>query len=305
MARRRPKGRNVNGILLLDKPTGLTSNKALQIVKQLFKARKAGHTGSLDPLASGLLPICLGEATKVSGFLLDADKHYRVRCKLGEKTATGDAEGEVIETRPLEGVDAARLESVLAAFRGPIEQIPPMYSAVKHQGQRLYKLAREGVEVEREPRTVVIHELTLLAFEPPFFDIDVRCSKGTYVRTLAEDIGEQLGCGAHVTALRRLGVGPYDDAGMVTLDALKTLEEQGLAALDAQLLPIESALTQWPDVQLNSDAAFYLRQGQAVQVPHAPTSGWVRLYEADHRFIGMGQILDDGRVAPKRLMASA
>ena len=303
MARRRPKGRNISGILLLDKPEGLTSNEALQTVKRLYKARKAGHTGSLDPLASGLLPICFGEATKISGFLLDADKHYRVRCKLGEKTTTADAEGEVIETRPVEGIDAAGLEAALEAFRGSIQQVPPMYSAVKHQGQRLYKLAREGVEVEREPRTVVIHALELLSFEPPFFDLDVRCSKGTYVRTLAEDIGEALGCGAHVTALRRLGVGPYDDQGMVTLDELKSLAEEGLEALDAKLLPIESALAQWPEVQLNEDATYYLRQGQAVLVPRAPTSGWVRLYAAGGTFLGMGQILDDGRVAPKRLMS--
>lgn len=301
MSRRRNKGRNVNGVLLLDKPVGMSSNMALQIAKRLFNANKAGHTGSLDPLASGLLPVCFGEATKASGFLLDADKRYRVRCKLGEKTSTGDAEGEVIETRPVEGIDAARLEQVFARFRGEIEQIPPMHSAVKHQGQRLYKLARQGVEVEREPRTVVIHALTLLGVDLPYFGIDVHCSKGTYVRTLAEDIGEALGCGAHVTELRRLGVGPYDAAGMVDLDALKA-ESAEPAALDAHLLPIESALTQWPDVRLSPDAAFYLRQGQPVVVPRAPTSGWVRLYAPDERFLGMGQVLDDGRVAPKRLM---
>ncbi|MAT66452.1 MAG: tRNA pseudouridine(55) synthase TruB [Gammaproteobacteria bacterium] len=304
MARHRPKGRNVNGILLLDKPTGITSNEALQSVKRLFKARKAGHTGSLDPLASGLLPICLGEATKASGFLLDADKHYQVRCKLGEKTATGDAEGEVTETRPVEGIDAARLESVLAGFRGEIVQIPPMYSAVKHQGQRLYKLARQGVEVEREPRHVTIHKLILESMDLPFFDLDVHCTKGTYVRTLAEDIGEALGCGAHVTALRRLGVGPYDSEKMVTLEKLKELSEGSFEDLDALLLPIESALAQWPDVRLNDDAAYYVRQGQPVQVPHAPTSGWVRMYQNGDRFLGMGQILDDGRVAPRRLMGA-
>ncbi len=303
MARRRQKGRSVNGILLLDKPEGITSNEALQVVKHLYNARKAGHTGSLDPLASGLLPICLGEATKVSGFLLDADKHYRVRCRLGERTTTGDAEGEVVETRPVEGLSEGRLREVLAGFLGEIEQIPPMYSAVKHQGQRLYKLAREGKEVEREPRKVTIHRLELTGLEPPFFDIEVHCSKGTYVRTLAEDIGEALGCGAHVAALRRTGVGPYDGSHMIALEELRRLAGSGdHAALDGLLLPIESALTQWPDVQLNNDAAFYVRQGQPVQVPHAPTSGWVRLYEGGGRFLGMGQILDDGRVAPKRLM---
>ena len=303
MSRRHSKGRNINGILLLDKPVGMSSNAALQVVKRLFQAAKAGHTGSLDPLASGLLPICFGEATKASGFLLDADKHYRVRCKLGEKTTTGDAEGEVIESLPVPALDAAALNATLARFRGTIEQIPPMYSAVKHQGQRLYKLARQGVEVEREPRQIVIHELTLLGWEPPFFDIDVRCTKGTYVRTLAEDIGAALGCGAHVTELRRLGVGPYDESGMIALDRLSDLAgDQGVAALDEHLRPIESALEQWPDVRLSPDAAFYLRQGQAVVVPHAPTSGWVRLYAGDRQFLGMGEILDDGRVAPKRLM---
>ena len=303
MSRHRSKGRNINGILLLDKPVGMSSNAALQVVKRLFQAAKAGHTGSLDPLASGLLPICFGEATKASGFLLDADKHYRVRCKLGEKTTTGDAEGEVIESLPVPALDAAALNATLARFRGTIEQIPPMYSAVKHQGQRLYKLARQGVEVEREPRQIVIHELTLLGWEPPFFDIDVRCTKGTYVRTLAEDIGAALGCGAHVTELRRLGVGPYDESGMIALDRLSDLaRDQGVAALDEHLRPIESALEQWPDVRLSPDAAFYLRQGQAVVVPHAPTSGWVRLYAGDRQFLGMGEILDDGRVAPKRLM---
>ena len=303
MANRRSKGRNLNGILLLDKPSGLTSNAALQIVKRLFNANKAGHTGSLDPLASGLLPICFGEATKASGFLLDADKHYQVRCKLGEKTATGDAEGEVIETRPVGMLDAVALEAAFIGFRGEIEQIPPMYSAVKHQGQRLYKLARQGVEVEREPRQILIHDLTLLGLDLPYFDIDVHCTKGTYVRTLAEDIGEVLGCGAHVTVLRRLGVGPYNETSMIGLDALTALaEEGGLPAIDAHICPIESALTQWPDVRLSPDAAFYLRQGQPVVVPHAPTSGWVRLYAGDRQFLGMGEILDDGRVAPKRLM---
>lgn len=300
--RQRQKGRLVNGILLLDKPTGVTSNEALQEVKHLYRARKAGHTGSLDPLASGLLPVCMGEATKVSGFLLDADKHYRMTCRLGIRTTTGDAEGEVLETRPVDDCEREVIEAVLGRFLGPVQQIPPMYSAVKHQGERLYKLARQGVEVEREPRTVVIHEIGLLQLQLPDLELEVRCSKGTYVRTLAEDIGAALGCGAHVTALRRLGVGPYDAHGMVTMENLKKLAGQGLEGLDALLLPVESALSQWPGVRLSSDAAFYLRQGQPVVVPHAPTSGWVRLYHGEDHFLGMGQVLDDGRVAPKRLM---
>ncbi|HHH45713.1 MAG TPA: tRNA pseudouridine(55) synthase TruB [Thiotrichales bacterium] len=305
MARRRAKGRNVNGILLLDKPAGMTSNEALQAVKRLYFARKAGHTGSLDPLATGLLPICLGEATKVSGFLLDADKRYRVRCRLGERTTTGDTEGEVIATAPVPELDEAHIREVLGRFTGEIEQVPPMYSAVKHEGQRLYKLAREGVEVERQPRRIRIHALELEGWQPPFLDIDVHCSKGTYVRTLAEDIARALGTEGHVHALRRTGVGPYDDSALVTLDEVKAASEQGREALDALLQPIESALMQWPDVHLTDDAAFYVRQGQPVLVPHAPTSGWVRMYRKDSDFLGMGQILDDGRVAPRRLMAAS
>lgn len=305
MGRRRAKGRDVNGILLLDKPSGITSNDALQQVKRLYFARKAGHTGSLDPLASGVLPICMGEATKVSAFLLDADKRYEVRCQLGVRTATADAEGEIVATRPVENYAGDRLEKVLDTFRGSIEQIPPMYSALKHEGQRLYKLARQGVEVEREARPVEIYSLTLEGRGPDWIDINVHCSKGTYVRTLAEDIGEQLGCGAHVIALRRTAVGPYGDQELVSLEQLRAMKEQDMPGMDALLLPIETALTQWPGVELSADAAFYLQQGQAVLVPRAPTSGWVRLYATNHNFLGMGEILDDGRVAPRRLMKGA
>ncbi|MET0093435.1 MAG: tRNA pseudouridine(55) synthase TruB, partial [Sedimenticola sp.] len=195
MGRRRQRGRNVQGILLLDKPLGKTSNAALQRVKTLFFAKKAGHTGSLDPLADGLLPICFGAATKVSAFLLDAEKRYRVKVKLGETTATGDSEGDILETRSIDGIAEQTIADVLERFRGEIQQIPPMYSALKHKGERLYKLAREGVEVEREPRTVTIYELTLTRCDLPEFELEVRCSKGTYIRTLAEDIGEALGCG--------------------------------------------------------------------------------------------------------------
>ena len=297
--------RRVNGILLLDKPSGLTSNAALQAVKKLYRARKAGHTGSLDPLATGLLPICFGEATKVSGFLLDADKDYRVTCKFGERTTTGDAEGEVLEQRPVEDLSEDRLREVMQGFLGDIEQIPPMYSALKHKGERLYKLAREGVEVEREPRQVTIHALELLTLTPPLAEIRVHCSKGTYVRTLVEDIGEALGCGAHVSGLRRLGVGPFDDSQMIDMEGLQAVASESEHALDQLLLPLESGLAQWPDVRLSSDAAFYLRQGQPVLVPKAPTAGLVRLYEGESRFLGVGEILDDGRVAPRRLMVAS
>ncbi len=302
--RRRNSGRDVSGILLLDKPAGITSNAALQEVKRLFRARKAGHTGSLDPLATGMLPICLGKATRISAFLLDADKEYLVRVKLGEVTTTADAEGEVVERHDPAGVSREALEEVLPRFRGEIEQLPPMYSAVKHKGERLYKLAREGVEVERQPRTITIHALELLDFRNPLFEIRVHCSKGTYVRTLAEDIGRALGVGAHVAGLRRTRVGPYEESGMVTLERVESLAEAGgTAALDELLLPVDTGLAQWPEVRLGADSAFYLQQGQPVMVPRAPTEGWVRIYDRDGRFLGVGEIDDDGRVAPRRLLA--
>ena len=300
--RRRQRGRPVNGILLLDKPLGESSNHALQHVKRLFDARKAGHTGSLDPLADGMLPICLGDATKLSAFLLDADKYYQFRVRLGETTATGDAEGDVLTRRSTDGIDVDKIREVLPRFTGAIDQLPPMYSALKHQGKRLYELAREGVEVEREPRRVMIHRLELGDVELPDFELRVHCSKGTYVRTLAEDIGEALGCGAHVVALRRTGVGPYTGYPMYGMGALEAAaQEGGHAALDRLLLPIDTALGDWPEVRVGADAAFYLKQGQAVLVPKAPTEGWVRIYQGED-FIAVGQVQDDGRIAPKRLM---
>ncbi|MCP5141794.1 MAG: tRNA pseudouridine(55) synthase TruB [Gammaproteobacteria bacterium] len=302
--RHRFRGRQVNGVLLFDKPIGMSSNEALQKVKRLFKAAKAGHTGSLDPLATGLLPLCFGHATRMSAFLLDSDKRYVVRCKLGERTETADAEGEVIETRPVPPLDADKLNAAMDPFRGEIEQIPPMYSALKHEGERLYKLARKGVEVEREPRKVTIHELTLIELAGDEMELNVRCSKGTYVRTLVEDLGEVLGCGAHVIALRRSGVGPFDGADMRTfeeLEAVLAAADGDLKSLDALLLPLDAAVRDWPEVRLTPDSAFYVRQGQPVLVPKAPTSGMVRIYENDDEFIGVGEILDDGRVAPKRM----
>jgi tRNA pseudouridine55 synthase len=303
MGRRRNRGRNISGVLLLDKPKGWTSNKALQEVKFLYKAAKAGHTGSLDPLATGLLPICFGEATKMSAFLLDADKRYRVTVKLGETTTTADAEGEIVERQDPSGVTQEQIGQVLEAFVGEQQQLPPMYSAVKHKGERLYKLARQGVEVERETRTITIHSIDLLEVKMPEFVMDVHCSKGTYVRTLAEDIGKQLGCGAHVSDLRRTGVGPYDDQDLHPLESVQeAFREKRFQEMDGWLLPLESALSEWPEVLLTPDAAFYLKQGQPVLVPNAPTSGWVRLYANQSDFLGVGQIQDDGRVAPKRLI---
>ncbi len=306
---RRPALRKVNGILLLDKPVGLTSNKALQQVKRLFAARKAGHTGSLDPLASGLLPLCFGEATKISAFLLDAVKGYRVHARLGEKTATADADGEVIATGPAQCPPTEQLLEVLSGFEGDIEQVPPMYSALKHKGERLYDLARKGVEVERKARPVTIHRIALEETMDDGFVLSVRCSKGTYVRTLVEDIAERLGTVGHVSALRRLVVGPYgsetsdEDSGMVTLETLKAeAESGGYEALDARLRPIDSAIAHWPAVTLGRDSAYYLGNGQPVVVPGAPESGWVRLYGQDERFLGMGEMTGDGRVAPRRLL---
>lgn len=302
MGRRRKSGRNVRGILLLDKPLGITSNRALQDVKRIFKAQKAGHTGSLDPLADGLLPLCFGAATKVSAFLLDADKHYQVRIKLGVTTTTADTEGAVLETRPADGITESDIQNVLTEFKGDIKQIPPMYSALKHKGERLYKLAREGIEVEREPRQVTIYKITMQGYSAPEFDLDVHCSKGTYIRTLAEDIGAKLGCGAHVTGLRRTGVGPYGADNMVTMEQITQLAEDGFSALDELLLPIDSAMASWPEVKLSPDGTFYLKQGQPVLVPNAPTEGMVRIYDANGSFMGAGEILDDGKVAPRRMM---
>ena len=307
MARRRKKGRAVSGVLLLDKSAGITSNKALQEIKHLFGAAKAGHTGSLDPLATGMLPICLGEATKISAFLLDADKRYRVTCRLGITTTTADADGEVVQTRGCSHITMKHIEKLVPEFSGSISQVPPMYSAVKHQGQRLYTLAREGIEVERKPRTVQIHQLLLHILSEGLLDLEVACSKGTYIRTLVEDMGEALGCGAHVVQLRRLSVGPFD-GGMVSIDELRAAadssEAGGFAALDEYLLPIDSAIAHWPDVHLDPDAAFYIKQGQAILVPHAPTEGWVRIYDKS-QFLGVGEIQDDGRVAPRRMIQAS
>ena len=302
MARRRRHGRAVNGILLLDKPRGMTSNAALQVVKRLFQAQKAGHTGSLDPLATGLLPLCFGEATKISGFLLDADKAYTATCQLGIRTDSADADGQVIEQRPVGELTAEQVRQVMAQYVGDYEQTPPMHSAVKQNGTPLYKLAHQGLEVERKSRTVSIHELNLTRLAGDQLEFYVHCSKGTYVRTLADEIGQDLGCGAHITALRRVRVEPFETENMLTLAQLEALAARGEEALDASLLPIEAALKQWPAVNLSPDSAFYLCQGQAVFVPNMNQAGLLRLYDVHQRFIGIGMLQEDGKVAPKRLM---
>jgi tRNA pseudouridine55 synthase len=249
-----------------------------------------------------MLLICFGEATKISPYLLDADKSYRVVCKLGAKTTTGDSEGKVISHRPVKEFSNRDIERVLSRFVGQIEQIPPMYSALKHKGTRLYKLAREGIEVERKPRQVTIYRLRMTDRTSVSLSLEINCTKGTYVRTLIEDIGEALGCGAHVRKLRRMSVGPYADTAMIGMDELSSRAELGYAALDEILAPIDSALTDCPSVLLNGDLAYYARLGQAVLVPGTPSSGVVRLYSDKRLFIGIGNILDDGRVAPKRLI---
>ena len=294
--------RNVNGILLLDKPAGMTSNDTLQYVKRLFRAKKTGHTGSLDKMATGLLPLCFGEATKFSGMLLDSHKHYLATCRLGIKTRTGDAAGEVSKVREVPELSREKIESVLAEFKGEISQIPPMFSALKRNGHKLYKLAYRGIEVERTPRTVQVFDLVLRDFSHDRIDLEVSCSKGTYIRTLAEDIGEAIGCGAHISVLRRTGVGPFTADQMVALSRVESLAELSYEDLDRLLLPVDCAMRQFAPVELEDDLAYYLRQGQAVLVPHAPVEGMVRIYDQRDRFLGIGEVRDDGRIAPRRLV---
>lgn len=307
MARRR-RGRPVNGILVLDKPAGESSNRALQQAKRLYGAAKAGHTGSLDPLATGVLPLCFGEATKFSQYLLDADKGYQSTFVLGRETDTADAEGETLAVGDASAVTEAQVEKAMAGLRGAIEQLPPMYSALKQNGQPLYKLARQGIEVERKLRPVVVSTFELTAFrsgEQAEIDVIIDCSKGTYVRTLAQDLGKALGCGAHVSALRRTRSGPFTLADSVTLATLSALKDkEQLAQMDQLLLPADAALGGLPLVTLTESGGFYLRQGQPVLVPNAPCSGMVRVALPDGEFLGVGEILDDGRVAPRRLIVA-
>ncbi|MCZ6895540.1 MAG: tRNA pseudouridine(55) synthase TruB [Gammaproteobacteria bacterium] len=300
-ARRHKHGRDVDGILLLDKPRGISSNDALQKAKRIFGARKAGHTGNLDVQADGLLPVCFGEATKVCRYLLDADKRYVSEFTLGARTTTGDGEGAILSTASTEGIERDAIEAALRGFVGTIEQIPPMYSAIKRNGQPLYKLARQGIEVERPKRTVHIREFTIREFSNPRLVVNVSCSKGTYIRTLAEDLGEKLACGAHVSALRRERVGAYQLADAWSIPALERVAEEGVEMLDKVLLPLDTALEFMPSIALTEDAVYYVARGQPVLVPRAPTSGLLRLYGAGEQFVGVGEILDDGRVAPRRL----
>lgn len=308
---RQRRGRPLDGILVLNKPAGVTSNGALQMAKRMFGAAKAGHTGSLDPLATGVLPLCFGEATKFSQYLIDADKIYRSTFVFGITTNSGDADGEVIAESETSALTQAQVEAALDSFRGPIEQVPSMFSALKKDGQPLYKLARAGIEVERAPRAVVIRELRIEAFRPGAVatgnkaevDVWVHCSKGTYIRSIAEDLGQLLGCGAHVAKLHRVQAGPFNEVDSVSLTTLEALKNNdAIAAMDGLLQPATTALASLPVVVLAESASFYVRQGQAVRVAHAPTAGLVQLHTASGELLGVGEILDDGRVAPRRLV---
>ncbi|EGR1981576.1 TPA: tRNA pseudouridine(55) synthase TruB [Vibrio parahaemolyticus] len=308
MARRR-KGRPINGVILLDKPTGISSNDALQKVKRIYFAEKAGHTGALDPLATGMLPICLGEATKFSQFLLDSDKRYRVIAKLGERTNTSDSDGEVVETRPVD-VTLEKLEACIEKFRGESDQVPSMFSALKYQGKPLYEYARKGIEVPRESRKITVYEIILHRFEGDEVEMEVHCSKGTYIRTIVDDLGETLGCGAHVTMLRRTAVAKYPYEKMVTLEQLNELLEQAhreeiapRELLDPLLMPMDTAVEDLPEVNLIPELADMVQHGQPVQVLGAPEQGALRLTMGEERlFIGVGEMNDDGKIAPKRLV---
>ncbi len=291
--------KQVDGVLLLDKPLGLTSNDALQKARRLFSAAKGGHTGTLDPLATGLLPLCFGEATKFSADLLDADKTYEAVLKLGVTTDTGDAEGAVTGTVAVDAAESAIL-SVLPRFVGDIRQIPPMHSALKRDGRPLYELARQGIEVERAPRAVTVHAIDCLGFAGGLLTLRVACSKGTYIRVLAADIGQALGCGAHLTALRRTRVGDLDLAGAVTLAELEALDE---AERPGCLQPVDALLRNLPVVSVAGEAAERFRHGNPVDLQPG-LGGKIRVY-ADGRLIGVGEPGSDGRLWPKRLVQLA
>ncbi len=302
MSKPRKRGRDIDGVVLLDKPQGLSSNDLLQKVKRLYQANKAGHTGALDPLATGMLPICLGEATKFSQFLLDADKRYRVTAKLGERTDTSDAEGQVVAEKAVK----CGLDEILAAlphFRGNLMQIPTMFSALKYQGKPLYEYARAGITVEREARPITIFELEFIDYQAPFLTLEVHCSKGTYIRTLVDDLGEYLGCGAHVTVLRRSAVADYPSAAMVSLAQLQQLaEQQDLTLLDQHLLAADTAVSNLSKLELSTEQSQAVGFGQRVRFDNPEQlQGQVRLYDADNRFLGVAEI-NDNVIHPKRLV---
>ncbi|HDR1924648.1 TPA: tRNA pseudouridine(55) synthase TruB [Pasteurella multocida] len=303
MAKPRKRGRDIDGVFLLDKPQGMSSNDIMQKVKRVFQANKAGHTGALDPLATGMLPICLGEATKFSQFLLDADKRYQVTAKLGERTDTSDAEGQVVETRDVQ-VDVQDILAALPHFRGDLMQVPTMFSALKHQGKPLYEYARAGITVEREARPITIFDLQFIAYDAPYLTLEVHCSKGTYIRTLVDDLGEYLGCGAHVTVLCRTAVANYPVEAMMNWDTLQVLAaQQDLALLDQHLLPTDSAVSALPALHLNQEQSKAISFGQRVKFDN-PTqlTGQVRLFSDTQQFLGVALVDEHNVIRPQRLM---
>ena len=303
MSKPRKRGRDIHGVFLLDKPQGMSSNDIMQKVKRIFQANKAGHTGALDPLATGMLPICLGEATKFSQFLLDADKRYLVTAKLGERTDTSDAEGQIVETREVK-VKTPEILTALEQFRGDILQVPTMFSALRHNGKPLYEYARQGITVEREARPITIFELNFIEYNAPYLTLEVHCSKGTYIRTLVDDLGEVLGCGAHVTMLRRTAVADYPTEKMLDWHALQSLAEpQDLSLLDALLLPMDTAVTKLPALTLNESQTQGIGFGQRVKFDN-PNSlqGQVRLFSHENRFLGVAVIDENNVIRPQRLV---
>lgn len=299
MQYKRPK-KNISGVLLLDKPLGFSSNQALQKIKWLLQAAKAGHTGTLDPLATGLLPLCFGEATKFANYLTDADKTYVATIQLGVTTNTGDAEGEVLSSQPV-NLTKSQFEQVCNQFVGEISQIPPMYSALKHEGKALYEYARAGVEIERKARSVTIYSIMQNTFSHDVASITVTCSKGTYIRTLAEDIGHLLGCGAHLIGLRRTVTANYQITDAITLEQFEAMTT---GQRESVLLPVDSAIQHLPAVTLDADCTFYLQQGQPVWRSGLLPKGLLRLYNEQQDFLGLGELQDDGKIAPKRLIVS-
>ena len=297
------RGRDIHGVFLLDKPQGMSSNDIMQKVKRIFQANKAGHTGALDPLATGMLPICLGEATKFSQFLLDADKRYLVTAKLGERTDTSDAEGQIVETRDV-NVKTSEILTALEPFLGDILQVPTMFSALKHNGKPLYEYARQGITVEREARPITIFELNFIEYNAPYLTLEVHCSKGTYIRTLVDDLGEVLGCGAHVTMLRRTAVADYPTEKMLDWNALQSLAaQQDLSLLDTLLLPMDTAVAKLPTLTLNESQAQGIGFGQRVKFDNSNRlQGQVRLFSHENRFLGVAVIDENNVIRPQRLV---
>jgi tRNA pseudouridine55 synthase len=295
---RRRKGRNVHGIFLLDKPAGYSSNQALQQVRHLYQARKAGHTGSLDPFATGMLPVCLGEASKTAGHMLDSAKTYRACARLGLATDTADTEGKIIREMKVPNLDSVSIESVFREFTGVIEQIPPMYSALKHQGKRLYQMAREGKEVERPPRRVTILNLELISWNSPDLWFEVHCSKGTYIRTLAEDLAEALGTCAHLTSLRRTAIDSFAAHDCITLETLKEAVVSGTR--DSLLLPLDAGLSDWPVVEVSPEQERKVKHGNPVTVD-ASALPHVRIVNQEGDRLGLGAVSESGELKPQRL----